>query len=95
MLNEAGRADLQMAHNEFIYVGESDAQVKADVRDHVLWYVRTAAKIWGERDKDKVAEQFANYTEILEFSKLFLSTIFTTSWVYSAHPTRWPTRLSG
>ena len=37
------------------------------MRDHVLWYVRTAAKIWGERDKAKVAEQFANYTEILEY----------------------------
>ena len=67
MIKEAGRTDLQMAHNEFIYVGESDAQVKADVRDHVLWYVRTAAKIWGERDRAKVAEQFANYTEILEY----------------------------
>ena len=85
-----------MAHNEFIYVGESDAQVKADVRDHVLWYVRTAAKIWGERDKAKVAEQFANYTEILEyFDSVSFDEIYTTSWAYSAHPTRLPTRLNG
>ena len=85
---------MQMAHNEFIYVGESDAQVKADVRDHVLWYVRTAAKIWGERDKAKVAEQFANYTEILEYFETCFNFSMTsiTNWVFSARPTRWPTR---
>jgi alkanesulfonate monooxygenase SsuD/methylene tetrahydromethanopterin reductase-like flavin-dependent oxidoreductase (luciferase family) len=67
MLEESGRNDLQMAHNEFVYVGESDTQVKADIEEHAMWYIRTAAKIWGERDPAKVAEQFANYTEILEY----------------------------
>lgn len=56
-----------MAHNEFIYVGESDAQVKADIKDYVMWYVRTAAKLWGERDRSKVSAHYANYNDILEW----------------------------
>lgn len=67
LLKSAGRTDLRMAHNEFVYVGESDAQVKADIKDHVMWYVRTAAKIWGERDRSKVSEAYANYNDILEW----------------------------
>ena len=67
MLEESGRKDLQMAHNEFVYVGESDAKVKADVEEHAMCYIRTAAKIRGKRDHSKVAEQFANYTDILEY----------------------------
>ena len=64
---ESGRTDLRMAHNEFVYVGESDAEVKAEVEERVMWYVRTAAKIWGERDRSKVAKQYANYNDILEW----------------------------
>ena len=64
---EAGRTDLQMAHNEFMYVGETEKQVKEDVEEAVMWYVRKAAKVWGERDPAKVVKQFANYTEVLEF----------------------------
>ena len=64
---QSGRSDLRMAHNEFVYLGESDAAVKADVEDQVMWYVRTAAKIWGERDRSKVAKQYANYNDILEW----------------------------
>ena len=64
---EAGRTDLQICHNEFVYVGESDADVKADIKDYVMWYIRTAAKIWGERDRSKVSEQYANYNDILEW----------------------------
>ncbi len=66
-LKDAGRTHLRMAHNEFVYVGESDAQVKSEIRDHVMWYIRTAAKIWGERDRSKVAAQYANYNDILEW----------------------------
>ena len=64
---EAGRTDLEMCHNEFVYVGESDAEVKADVEEYVMWYLRKAAKIWGHRDPKKAATQYANYTDILEF----------------------------
>ena len=64
---QSGRTDLHMTHNEFVYVGESDAQVKADIENHVMWYIRTAAKIWGERDRSKVAQQYANYNDILEW----------------------------
>ncbi|MGI9657355.1 MAG: LLM class flavin-dependent oxidoreductase [Gaiellaceae bacterium] len=64
---EAGRTDLQMCHNEFVYVGESDAEVKRDVEEYVMWYLRKAAKIWGHRDPKKAATQYANYTDILEF----------------------------
>ena len=32
-----------------------------------MWYIRTAAKIWGERDRSKVASQYANYNDILEY----------------------------
>jgi alkanesulfonate monooxygenase SsuD/methylene tetrahydromethanopterin reductase-like flavin-dependent oxidoreductase (luciferase family) len=64
---DSGRTDLRMAHNEFVYVGESDAEVKADIQDKIMWYIRTAAKIWGERDRSKVAEQYANYSDILEW----------------------------
>ena len=32
-----------------------------------MWYIRTAAKIWGERNRDKVTEQYANYTDVLEY----------------------------
>jgi alkanesulfonate monooxygenase SsuD/methylene tetrahydromethanopterin reductase-like flavin-dependent oxidoreductase (luciferase family) len=67
LLKSAGRTNLRMAHNEFVYVGESDAQVKADIKDHVMWYVRTAAKIWGERDRSKVSKEYANYNDILEW----------------------------
>jgi len=66
MVAESGRNDLDMCHNEFVYVGESTKQVKADIRDEVMWYVRKAAKIWGERDLNKVAEQYSNYNTILE-----------------------------
>jgi alkanesulfonate monooxygenase SsuD/methylene tetrahydromethanopterin reductase-like flavin-dependent oxidoreductase (luciferase family) len=65
-IQAAGRPDLQMCHNEFVWVGESDAQVKADIEEHVMWYVRTAAKLWGERIKEKSAKQFANFSEVLE-----------------------------
>ena len=41
--------------------------VKADMENHVMWYIRTAAKIWGERDRSKVAAQYANYNDILEW----------------------------
>ena len=64
---QSGRTDLRMTHNEFVYVGESDAQVKADIENHVMWYIRTAAKIWGERDRSKVAQQYTNYNDILEW----------------------------
>ena len=64
---EAGRPDLRMAHNEFVYVGENDAEVKADIEDKIMWYIRTAAKIWGERDRSKVAAQYANYNDVLEW----------------------------
>ena len=64
---QSGRTDLRMTHNEFVYVGESDAAVKADMENHVMWYIRTAAKIWGERDRSKVAAQYANYNDILEW----------------------------
>jgi alkanesulfonate monooxygenase SsuD/methylene tetrahydromethanopterin reductase-like flavin-dependent oxidoreductase (luciferase family) len=67
LLGDSGRTDLRMAHNEFVYVGESDAEVKADIQDKIMWYIRTAAKIWGERDRSKVAEQYANYSDILEW----------------------------
>ena len=63
----SGRDDLRMAHNEFVYVGESDRQVKADIEEYAIWYIRTAAKIWGERDRSKVPEQYANYTDVLEY----------------------------
>lgn len=65
--DESGRPDLRMTHNEFVYVGESDAQVKADIQDGIMWYIRTAARIWGERDRSKVAAQYANYNDILEW----------------------------
>lgn len=64
---EAGHPDLRMAHNEFVYVGENDAEVKTDIEDKVMWYIRTAAKIWGERDRSKVAAQYANYNDVLEW----------------------------
>ena len=32
-----------------------------------MWYIRKAAKIWGERDRSKVAAQYANYNDILEY----------------------------
>ena len=64
---QSGRTDLRMTHNEFVYVGESHDQVKADMENHVMWYIRTAAKIWGERDRSKVAAQYANYNDILEW----------------------------
>lgn len=63
----AGRPDLQMAHNEFVYVGESDTDVKKDVEEAIMWYIRKAAKIWGERDRSKVVSQFSNYNEVLEY----------------------------
>lgn len=77
LLAQSGRSGLQMCHNEFVYVGESDQQVKADIRDYIMWYVRTAARIWGERDRGKVTEQFANYTDVLErFESLTFDEIY-------------------
>jgi alkanesulfonate monooxygenase SsuD/methylene tetrahydromethanopterin reductase-like flavin-dependent oxidoreductase (luciferase family) len=64
---EAGRMDLDTCHNEFVYVGESDEQVKAEVAEDVMWYVRKAAKIWGERDRGKMAAQYSNYADIVEW----------------------------
>ena len=66
---EAGRADLQMAHNEFVYVGETEEQVKRDIEESIIWYVRTAAKLWGERDKSKAAAQYGNYSDVLDYFK--------------------------
>ena len=63
----AGRTDLQMSHNEFVWVGESDKEVKEDVEESVMWYVRMAAKMWGERDRSKVVKQYENYNDVLEF----------------------------
>jgi alkanesulfonate monooxygenase SsuD/methylene tetrahydromethanopterin reductase-like flavin-dependent oxidoreductase (luciferase family) len=63
----AGRTDLDMCHNEFVYVGESYAQVREDVEEYLMWYIRKAARIWGERDRSKVAAQYANYNDILEY----------------------------
>ncbi len=66
-VREADRTDLALGHNEFIYVGESEKQVKADAEEDVMWYVRLAAKIWGERDRSKVVAQYDNYTDFLEY----------------------------
>ena len=67
LLAASGRTDVQMCHNEFVYVGESEKEVKHDVRDYVMWYIRKAARIWGERDRSKVAQQYANYNDVLEY----------------------------
>ena len=67
LLAASGRTDVQMCHNEFVYVGESEKEVKDDVRDYVMWYIRKAARIWGERDRSKVAKQYANYNDVLEY----------------------------
>ena len=64
---QAGRTDLRMAHGEFVYVGESNAQIKADIESNVMWYVRRAAKVWGERDRSKVTQQYAHYNDFLEW----------------------------
>jgi alkanesulfonate monooxygenase SsuD/methylene tetrahydromethanopterin reductase-like flavin-dependent oxidoreductase (luciferase family) len=66
-VRDAGRTDLQMCHNEFIYVGESDAQVKADVEEDVMWYVRKAAALWGHRDRMKAAPQYAHFADVLDY----------------------------
>jgi len=66
-VQESGQSQLQLAHNEFVYVGDSDRQVKSDIEENIMWYIRTAAKIWGERDRSKVASQYANYNDILEY----------------------------
>ena len=64
---QAGHPELKMAHNEFVYVGNSEDEVKDDIQNEVMWYIRTAAKIWGERDRSLVAKQYANYNDILEW----------------------------
>lgn len=64
---ELGRTDLDMCHNEFVYVGETDEQVKLDVAEDIMWYVHKAAKIWGERDRGKMAAQYSNYADIVEW----------------------------
>ena len=64
---EAGRPELLLGHNDFIYVAETEEQVKADAEKDVMWYVRLAAKLWGERDRSKVVAQYDNYTDFLEY----------------------------
>ena len=64
---EAGRTDLLLGHNEFIYVGETEEQVRQDIEDKIMWYLRLAAKIWGSRDASKTPAQYANYVEVLDY----------------------------
>lgn len=64
---EAGRPELDMCHNEFVYVGESYEEVRRDIAESIVWYVRKAARIWGERDRSKVSKEYANYPDILEY----------------------------
>ncbi|MGI9556461.1 MAG: LLM class flavin-dependent oxidoreductase [Solirubrobacterales bacterium] len=76
-VRDAGRTDLQLAHNEFIYVGETEEQVKADAEKDVMWYVKLAAKIWGERDRSKVVDQYSNYADFLDhFEQLSFDEIY-------------------
>ena len=35
--------------------------------ESIISHVRTAAKLWGERDKSKVAAQYGNYSDVLDY----------------------------
>src|SRR5579872_6334110 len=72
-----GRRDLRMAHNEFVFVGESDEEAYELAREAAVWYPRTAARLWAESDPSKsppdyawlapVVQRFAN----LEFDDIY------------------------
>jgi alkanesulfonate monooxygenase SsuD/methylene tetrahydromethanopterin reductase-like flavin-dependent oxidoreductase (luciferase family) len=70
---EAGRTDLIMAHNEVVYVAETDAQAYAEAKDSVLWYLRKAAKVWG--GYDPLTNQVIDYNAYLVPFLDFLNTV--------------------
>ena len=65
----SGKTHLQMGHNEFVYVAQTDGQAYADARDPALWYIRKAAQVWGARDPltGRVIDQYAYIAPVLEF----------------------------
>jgi alkanesulfonate monooxygenase SsuD/methylene tetrahydromethanopterin reductase-like flavin-dependent oxidoreductase (luciferase family) len=72
-MKAAGRTDLIMAHNEVVYVAETDEQAYAEAKDSVLWYLRKAARVWG--GYDPLTNTVIDYNEYLIPFLNFLNTV--------------------
>jgi alkanesulfonate monooxygenase SsuD/methylene tetrahydromethanopterin reductase-like flavin-dependent oxidoreductase (luciferase family) len=76
-IEQRGRTDLKMVHNEFVYVAETDEQAYAEVQEAALWYPRKAAKLWANHDASKQPPDYAWLAPVAKgFSELSFDQIF-------------------
>ena len=68
VLKEHGQVGkLQFAHNQLVYVAETDAQARREAEEAAIWYVRAAARYWASPDKSKIPEQYQFYAGITDY----------------------------
>ena len=57
--------ELQLGHNEFVYVSDTDETAKAEAEEGAMWYSRMAGKLWSSSD-DEIPEQYATWRGLAE-----------------------------
>jgi len=58
---------LRFAHNQLVYVAETDEAARRDAEQAAMWYVRAAAHLWASPDRSKVPEQYRFYAGISDY----------------------------
>jgi alkanesulfonate monooxygenase SsuD/methylene tetrahydromethanopterin reductase-like flavin-dependent oxidoreductase (luciferase family) len=58
---------LAFAHNQLVYVAETDAEARRDAEEAAMWYVRAAAHLWANPDRSKIPEQYQFYAGISDY----------------------------
>ncbi len=58
---------LRFAHNQIVYVAETDAQARREAEQAAMWYIHAAAKLWANPDRTKIPEQYQFYAGITDY----------------------------
>jgi alkanesulfonate monooxygenase SsuD/methylene tetrahydromethanopterin reductase-like flavin-dependent oxidoreductase (luciferase family) len=64
LCKEKGKTNLKMAHNQFIYVSDSNESAYKEAKESVMWYVNKASRLWGDPNSD--VKQYKNYGPIVQ-----------------------------
>jgi alkanesulfonate monooxygenase SsuD/methylene tetrahydromethanopterin reductase-like flavin-dependent oxidoreductase (luciferase family) len=72
-----GRQHLRMAHNEFVYVAETDRQAYEETRESAVWYPRKAGEVWADHDASKLPPDYAWLAPVVQrFSQIEFDEIY-------------------
>lgn len=58
---------ITFAHNQLVYVAETDEQARREAEQAAMWYIRTAAKLWANPDRSRIPEQYQFYAGITDY----------------------------